>query len=62
MSMPEHRSQALGNYSIPGSKKGLRVFLGSMGFYRRYVDQLASHTSLLTPLMTKQAPHRIVWA
>ena len=61
MSMPEHRSQALSKYSIPSTKKGLRAFLGSIGFYRRYVGQLANHTSLLTPLTTKQSPHRIVW-
>jgi len=38
MSMPEHRAQALSNYTRPSTKKGLRAFLGSIGFYRRYVS------------------------
>ena len=57
LSMPTHRVEALSRYSLPTTKKGLRAFLGSIGFYRRYVIQLANQTSVLTPLTTKQAPH-----
>ena len=61
MLMPAHRVQALSEYNMPTTKKGLRAFLGSIGFYRRYIQQLATQTSILTPLTTKQAPHRIEW-
>ena len=61
MSMPTHRVEALSQYTLPTTKKGLRAFLGSVGFYRRYVQQLANQTSVLTPLTTKQAPHRVAW-
>ena len=53
--------QCLGNNNLPTTKKGLRAFLGSIGFYCRYVEQLASQTAILTPLTTKQAPHRVEW-
>jgi len=37
MSLPSHRAEAFATYSKPTTKKGLRAFLGSIGFYRRYV-------------------------
>ena len=36
MTFPAHRVQALAKYQKPATKKGLRAFLGSVGFYRRY--------------------------
>ena len=61
MSMPQHRVQALSSYTRPTTKKGLRAFLGSVGFYRRYVSKLADQTAILTPLTAKQAPQRVDW-
>jgi len=61
MSLPSHRAEAFANYTKPSTKKGLRAFLGSIGFYRRYVKQLAQHTVVLTPLKAKQAPSQIAW-
>ena len=61
MCMPEHRVKVLSNYTRPVPKKGLAAFLGSVGFYRRYVSKLADQTAVLTPLTSKQAPLRVVW-
>ena len=61
MSIPAHRVEALKNYNRPTTKKGLRAFLGSVGFYRRYVNKLAEQTATLTPLTAKQAPQRMEW-
>ena len=61
MSVPTHRVKALNDYTQPMTKKGLRAFLGSIGFYRRYVQKLADQTAILTPLTAKQAPQRIKW-
>ena len=61
MSLPAHRAEALAKYQLPSTKRELRAFLGSVGFYRRYSKQLASQTAILTPLTSKQAPPRIVW-
>ena len=62
MSVPKHRVETLTNFTKPTTKKGLRSFLGAIGFYRRYIDLLAAQTAVLTPLTTSQAPSRIVWA
>ena len=61
MSVPKHRIEALANYERPTTKKGLRAFIGSISFYRRYVQHLAKQTAILTPLTTKQAPQRVEW-
>ena len=61
MSVPQHRVEALAGYTRPTTKKGLCAFLGAIGFYRRYVELLAEEMAVLTPLMAKLAPSKIVW-
>ena len=61
MSIPEHRTSALAQHTRPKSKKRLRAFLGSVGFYRRYLPHLADTTAVLTPLTSKQAPQTVEW-
>ena len=61
MSIPAHRAEALETYTRPTSKKGLRAFLGAVGFYIRYAEMLASHTAVLTPLTSKQVPSKVLW-
>ena len=62
MSVPKHWVETLTNFTKPTTKKGLRSFLGAIGFHRRYIDLLVAQTAVLTPLTTSQAPSRIVWA
>ena len=62
MTVPAHRVVALAQYSKPTTKRGLRAFLGSISFYRRYLQKLATQTALLTPLTAKQAPQRVEWS
>ena len=61
MSIPQHRAEALAAYTKPSIKKGLRSFLGAIGFYRRYVELLAEQTAVLSPLTAKLAPSRVIW-
>ena len=61
MSIPQHRAEALAAYTKPSTKKGLRSFLGVIGFYRRYVVLLAEQTAVLSPLTAKLAPFRVIW-
>ena len=58
MSVPAHRAEALGKYNKPVTKRGLRAFLGSVGFHRRYVELLAKHTAILTPLRRSRLRRR----
>ena len=61
MAIPQHRVEALANYTRPTTKKGLRAFLGAIMFYRRYLELMATHMAVLTPLTSKLAPSWIVW-
>ena len=49
MAIPQPRVQALASYTRPTIKKGLRSYLGAIGFYRRYMQQLAREIAVLTP-------------
>ena len=62
MTIPAHRVKAIAEYSRPTTKKVLRAFLGSVGFYRRYMKDLAQQTAVLTPLTSKQAPQQVDWS
>ena len=61
MTIPEHRTTPLKNYARPRSKKGLRAFIGSVVFYRRYLPKLAHYTAVLTPMTSRRAPQTVEW-
>jgi len=43
------------------TKKELRAFLGSIGYYRRFITSFANHSALLTPATSGAAKGKIVW-
>ena len=52
VSIPEARAAAIGSYITPTTKKGLRSFLGTISYYRKFVR--LSRT--LTPATSMAAP------
>ena len=61
MTIPSHKIEVLQNYNKPVTKRGLRAFIGTVSFYRRYIQQLAKYTAILTPMTAKQAPQKLDW-
>jgi len=55
-SILESRLKALREYVQPRTKRGLRTFLGVVGFY-----MLAKHIATLTPATAKSEPNIVVW-
>ena len=45
----------------PGTKKELRSFLGTIGFYQKYIHQYAEKGKALTDLLKKCEPNQIKW-
>ena len=52
--------QAVKDFPMPRTKKGVRQFLGLTGYYRRFIPQFAEHSYHLTEATKKAAPERIV--
>ena len=61
MAVPQHRATALANFRRPTTKKGLRSFLGSASYYRKFIENFAEMSSLLTPATSVSSPKHVVW-
>jgi len=61
LGIPEARVNAMRNYQQPITKKQMRAFLGSVGYYREFIPGFATHSRLLTPSTSTAAPGRVVW-
>ena len=61
VAVPEARVKAMAEYGRPVTKKQLRSFLGSVGYYRSFVDGFSKLSSVLTPATSLASPHRIHW-
>ena len=59
MSIPQHRAEAIRDYSKPRTKRWLRAFLESASYYRHYVELVAKDTALLSPATSKAAPTKV---
>ena len=61
VSPSECKILALRDYQQPVTKKGVRQFLGLAGYYRKYIQDYASHSVALTDATRKSAPDRLLW-
>ena len=59
LEVPEARAKAMQDYILPKTKKGLRRFLGTISYYRKFIPNMADYTAKLTPAMAKAAPSQI---
>ncbi len=62
IAVPEHRAQAMAEFSQPTTKRDLRAFLGSVGYYRRFIPNFADYSALLTPATSAKAPGNVRWS
>ena len=61
VSVPEARVVALRNFQKPVTKTDLRAFLGTVGYYRRFIQDFAQRAYPLTEATKKAAPNIVVW-
>ncbi len=62
MSVPEARISAMRNYRRPKTKKQLRAYLGSIGYYREFIPNFAHWSSRLSPSVSLSAPLVVEWS
>ncbi len=60
LSVPDHRITAMKIFIKPKSKRDLRAFLGSIGYYRKLINDFAQYSSMLTPATSSKAPGRLI--
>ena len=61
-SVPEARTKAIKQYHRPVSKKDLQAFLGTVGYYRRFIPGFAGRAGSLFSALKKGSPDRLVWS
>ena len=54
--------QAVKDFPMPRTKKGVRQFLGLAGYYRRFIPKFAEHSFHLTEATRKTAPDSVVYS
>ena len=61
VSVPEAKVEAIRRFVKPKTKKDLQAFLGTSGYYRRFISHYAEHSFHLTSATKKAALNTIVW-
>lgn len=61
VSVPEARVAAIRDFKRPVTKTDLRAFLGTTGYYRKFIPAYSAHAFPLTEATKKTAPRNIVW-
>jgi len=51
----------MAQFRLPSTKKNIRAFLGSVGYYRRFIQGFTNQSALLTPTTSKLALGRVDW-
>ncbi len=59
--MPESRIEAMKIFIRPVIRRDLRAFLGTVGYYRRFIQHFGEYAALLTPSTSSKAPGKVVW-
>ena len=55
VAVPSDHVTTMSTLVRPTTKKGLRSFLGTISYYRKFIPKIAEYTALLTPAMAKTA-------
>ena len=62
LAVPKHRATAMADFIRPRTKRQLRSFLGAASYYRRFIKDFASFSSLLSADTSKFAPGVVNWS
>lgn len=62
LAVPAHRVTAMATFRRPMTKRDMRSFLGSIGYFRRFIQNFGNYSALLTPATKKDAPTRVQWS
>ena len=61
VSIPKLRVEALRTFRKPRVKKELKSYLGTLGYYRRFIPGFSSVALPLTEATKMKSPNKLVW-
>ena len=61
VSPKQSKVQAIKDFPVPTTKKQVRSFLGTIGFYRKFIPNFSEIASSLSDLTKKRGSSRVVW-
>ena len=61
LAVPSMRVTKMQQFQRPVTRRQMRSFLGTVGYYLQFVRDFSLHSSLLSPATSKVAPDRVVW-
>ena len=61
IAVPEDRATAIAEFIKPTTKKGVRAFLGTTGYYRKFIPDFGKVAKPLTMLTRKTEPDQVHW-
>ena len=62
MVVPEARVKAIRDFRKPITKRDMRSFLGTVGYYWKFIPNFAKLAWSLNGVMKKSAPQRVEWS
>ena len=61
MAVPDARIMAVKVFKTPVIKRNVRSFLGTVGYYRKFIPKFAEKSRKLTAATRKAAPRQVEW-
>ena len=61
MKPQEAKVKAIQDYPVPTTKKQIQSFLGSTGYYRKFIPRYSTVAACLSSLTKKSEPDKLVW-
>ena len=62
VAVPKARVKAIREFKRPRTKRGIRAFLGTVGYYRLFIQNYALVARPLTVTTTKKTPEMVEWS
>ena len=61
LAVPSDRVAHVAEYIQPTTKKGVRAFLGTCGYYHKFVKDFGKVAHPLTQMLKKSEPEQVQW-
>jgi len=61
LAVPQYRKKALKSFKKPITSKDMGAFVGTMSYYRKFIEGYTEQSSHQSPVTSKKAPWTVKW-